>query len=341
MSVGEKYIVITNKLELELRRMKSEGIFKLPSELDLAARYSCSRQTIRSSLELLKERGLIEKRKGAGSYIIDDSNKSKTVFFIAEDCDRYQSPSLIRGLGSYLPSKFEVKSFSTYGSYKTEAEILSHAMEEKAAAIVMEPYRDLIPDVNEKLISDIVSMKIPVIYINSSNNPEGTYKFTPDYREAGRKLADRLMNDGKKNIACIFFTDSSSGMDAYRGYIDSIYGKNDPSDDCRKCLLISSKDEKDIISGSAALLESFADNTLSECDAVICQNGVVAHYLSSVAEKKKLSIVIACFDNGYYDSFLSAGYETNAFCKKLARSLVTLADGGTIENPVIPVKLFG
>ncbi len=340
MSVGEKYIVITNKLELELRRMKSEGNFKLPSETDLAARYSCSRQTIRTSLDLLKERGLIEKRKGSGSYIVDDSHKSRTVFYIAEDCDRYQSPALIRGLISELPSKFELKSFSTYGSYKAEAEMISGAIEEKAAALIIEPFRDLIPDVNERLIKEAVNLKIPVIYINSSNNPEGTYKVSPDYREAGRKLADRLKENGNKDIACIFLTDSSSGMDGYRGYIDSVYGMKDSSDDCSKCLLISSKDEKDMISGSTELLDQFADNTLTGCDAVICQNGMIAHYLSSVAEKKKLSITIACFDNGYYDSFLSAGYETGAFCRKLARSVVKLTEGMAFEEPVIPVKFF-
>jgi hypothetical protein len=67
---------------------------------------------------------------------------------------------------------------------------------------------------------------------------------------------------------------------------------------------------------------------------------MIAHYLSSVAEKKKLSITIACFDNGYYNTFLSAGYETGAFCRKLARSVVKLTEGMAFEEPVIPVKFF-
>lgn len=42
---------------------------KLPSEQALAEQFSVSRNVVRESLKLLKERGLIESRNGTGSYI--------------------------------------------------------------------------------------------------------------------------------------------------------------------------------------------------------------------------------------------------------------------------------
>ena len=123
--MAEKYQVITDKLELELKRMRSEGRTKLPSEQELAGRFSCSRQTVRASLEVLRKKGLIEKRKGSGSYLVDNSSDSRTVFFMTEDCDRYQSPALISGLKERLSSAgYQLKTFSTGGSIKGEEEVL-------------------------------------------------------------------------------------------------------------------------------------------------------------------------------------------------------------------------
>ena len=42
---------------------------KLPSETALAEQFGVSRNVIRESLKLLKERGLIDSRNGTGSYI--------------------------------------------------------------------------------------------------------------------------------------------------------------------------------------------------------------------------------------------------------------------------------
>ena len=121
----EKYKVIVDKLELELKRMRAEGKTRLPSESDLCKTYSCSRQTIRAALDVLLHKGLIEKRRGSGSFISDDTFTSRTVFFMTEDCDRYLSPSLISGLKEQLSiSKYILKTFSTGGSIKSEKEIL-------------------------------------------------------------------------------------------------------------------------------------------------------------------------------------------------------------------------
>lgn len=330
----EKYVVITNKLELELMRMRSEGKFKLPSENDLASRFSCSRQTIRSSLEILKDRGLIEKRKGAGSFIVDDSLKSKSVYLITEDCDRYLSPALIQGLRAELPPKYQLYSFSTYGSYKTEAEMIKRAIEEKASAIIIEPLRDLIPNVNERLLKDAMDLLIPVIVINSSSGPSGVMRISPDFRAAGKELTRCLKEKGRKNIGCIFCSDSSSGMDEYKGYLESV-----PLFDDSRCLLISHKEEQEMISGKVSLLNRFVSEEAKDCDAVICQNGMIAHILTGLLSKAGMSvpsdIAVACFDNGYYSlpGGISMGYDNNLFSRKLAR-MVTNGD----KDAVIPMR---
>ena len=75
--MAEKYVVIADKLEIELKKMRSEGRMKLPSENSLSEQFSCSRQTGRAALDILKKAGLIEKRNGSGSYIVEESKKNK------------------------------------------------------------------------------------------------------------------------------------------------------------------------------------------------------------------------------------------------------------------------
>ena len=340
--MAEKYVVIANKLELELKKMRSEGKMKLPSEQSLAEKNSCSRQTVRAALDILQKAGLIEKRTGSGSYIVEESKKNKTVFFVTEDCDRYLSPSLIAGLRSELASsKYVLKAFSTMGSSKEEAAVISRAIAEKVAALIIEPVKDLIPSANDRLIEDALSARIPVIYLNSSEGPCGVIRISPDYREAGKILTGRLQDLGRQKIACIFCSESSAGMDEYKGYIGAV-----PDFDEGRCLLLSHKEEKEIISGNDSILASFAADILAGCDAVICQNGMICHRLVSLLNKsgRKVpeDITVACFDNGYYssnDSILSMGYDNDFLCKKLAKTVSALAEGGTPKMFVIPVAV--
>ena len=65
--MAAKYVTIADDLASRLRQL-SQPEEKLPSEAALAAQYACSRQTIRAALDLLVQRGLIDKRRGSGSF---------------------------------------------------------------------------------------------------------------------------------------------------------------------------------------------------------------------------------------------------------------------------------
>ena len=64
-----KYLQLAAQLQAEIAR----GTFpdKLPTEQELTRLYSVSRQTVRQALDKLVELGLIEKRQGSGSRVLD------------------------------------------------------------------------------------------------------------------------------------------------------------------------------------------------------------------------------------------------------------------------------
>ena len=66
MPMAVKYQLIAKELEVMLLSGKGGG--KLPTEVELCQQYGCSRQTVRSALSVLQEKGLIVRRQGSGSY---------------------------------------------------------------------------------------------------------------------------------------------------------------------------------------------------------------------------------------------------------------------------------
>lgn len=348
--MAEKYIIIADKLELELKKMRSEGISALPSEQRLAETFSCSRQTVRAALDVLQQKGLIEKRKGSGSYITGEYFKNKTVFFITEDRDRYQCPALISGLRSELAkSKYELKVFSTSGDLKEEAVYLDKALNERPAALIIEPLRDLVPGPNDRLIREISGLGIPVICCNSANGFEGSVNVAPAFYQGGRILTEHLLENSRTKIACILRMDNSSGMECYKGHMDAVVDRGLAFDD-RLELLLTYREEKEILTGNDRRLAKFIDEVLPACDAVICQNGMTADILFKELVKRGCDIPrdieVACFDNCYYSDsantpVLSLGYENDLFCRTLAKTAVASAEGKPVRSTVIPVKING
>lgn len=332
--MAEKYKVIVDKLELELKRMRAEGKIRLPSESDLCKTYSCSRQTIRAALDVLLQKGLIEKRRGSGSFIAGGTFTNRTVFFMTEDCDRYKSPALITGLKEQLSSyKYELKSISTLGSIKAGKDILLQVISGRPAALIIEPVCDLVPDPNARIIEEIMNMKIPVIFCNSVLGP---VHVVPDNKEGGKELTKHFLDTGRKKIACIFRIDDSNGRDRYRGYIDAL-SDADHFDESR-CLLLSYREEKEILSGKYGLLTNFAEDILTDCDAVICQNGMIANLLESILHKKGISVPDDIAVAGF-DSF--SGYDNEQFCRALAKTAIALAEGRDAKSVTVPVKKAG
>lgn len=338
-----KYLAVTDKLELELRKMRSEGRTKLPSEQELSERFSCSRQTVRASLDILRQKGLIEKRKGSGSYLAEGFIKNKTIYFMSEDCDRYRSSFLITGLRERIASSgYTLKVFSSGGSIDGEKEILSQVISCRPAALIIEPSRDLVPNPNTRTVEEIRDLGIPVIYCNSTL---GDVHVTADNAAGAKILMNHLEGAGRKKTACIFRSDDSSGHEFYRGYIDAVLDSGSAFDESG-CLPLTYNEEKDIIAGKDKRLETFAEEVLSGFDSVICHNRVTACLLIQILNRYGLSvpgdIAVACFDcmGGVpaAGGMISLEYDTELYCRSLAVSVVALAEGRSAKSVTVPVK---
>ena len=74
---------------------------RIPSENELCAKFGLSRQTVRHAILMLAEEGLLESRRGSGTYVADqkaDDSGRSVVAVVTTYVDDYIFPSTIRGI---------------------------------------------------------------------------------------------------------------------------------------------------------------------------------------------------------------------------------------------------
>lgn len=106
---------------------------KLPPENELMAQFQVSRQTVRTALSLLRKEGIVEGRRGSGSYITANvhrrTGKEIRIAVLLTCVDSYIFPALLRGMEAEL-------SQTPLTSLENPAEELGRAAAEKIAACV-------------------------------------------------------------------------------------------------------------------------------------------------------------------------------------------------------------
>lgn len=305
-NVEDKYVRIAYQIESELRRMRAEGVRKLPTEEELCGTYSCSRQTIRSALEMLVDKGLIVKKRGSGSYISDDTNKlQNTIVFITDNKYEYVNPDFICQLKQALKkNRFELICFDTKSSFTKEKETFEKVLSICPAAVIIEPVSNIQPNPNLSLIEDMNNKGIPVIYLYSAYpSPTGAICIEEDDRKGAMKLVSHLKEKGHDKTGCIFRCDDSRGLARYKGYIEACKEFGMRFDE-HNAFFYTIRDRKKLISGDDEMLIRFISEKDPECTAVVCQNDAVAFRLIRVLEKRGISVpkdmAVVSFENSYY-----------------------------------------
>jgi len=70
-------VEIRHKLRSFIEDIRSSGLYRLPSERELANRLGCSRMTVSKALAHMAGEGLIERRQGSGTYIVENSKDNR------------------------------------------------------------------------------------------------------------------------------------------------------------------------------------------------------------------------------------------------------------------------
>lgn len=262
---------------------------KIPSENELCEMFDLSRQTIRHAIEVMAGDGLLESRRGSGTYVADqraDDSLRSVVAVVTTYVDDYIFPSTIRGIESTLSEKgYSIQISFTNNTVNKERQILLDVLDRKdIAGIIMEPVKSALPNPNMDLYKRIVDRGIKVLFINSFYPELDLPHVSINDEECAYKAVKALINAGHKDIGCILKLDDGQGRERYRGYLRAMTEFGFPFTYDH----VNFIDTIDIKDGARAL--SRVKERLKGCSAVFCYNDQVAGMLMQILSEDGLKL---------------------------------------------------
>jgi len=331
------YVTIARELADELRAMKQNGGQRLPSEAELCRQYECSRQTIRSALNVLESKGLIVKRRGSGSFIADQSaGLGREVFVIVPDCSEYIYPSIIRDIRSVLePRGYTLRCCDTDSRVLREGDALARAEEAQPAGIIIQASNPALCGQSEEILCRLNRLGVPLVYLFDAYDHPDAPCVSPDNFEGAYRLVEHLVSRGHRRIACIMKSDNKSGKERYRGCLQASIDLGLEFDE-KQFFWFSSEDRRAILNGNDRVLRAFIADSLRPCTSVVCYNDEIAFYLIVALKAAGLrvpeDIAVVGFDNSYYTrsgevGITSLGWTPRELGGRAAETLLALVSG--------------
>lgn len=318
---------------------------KIPSENELAAKFSISRQTVRQSIGNLVSKGVLIREQGSGTYV--NSNiitpspvKTGRIGVITTYLDDYIFPAIIHGIEEVLTNNGYTLSLGiTHNKTADEENCLVKMMQSGIDGLIIEGTKTALPNTNTSLYHKLMENKIPMVFINGFyNDYHGSYVVMDDIK-AGETLTKILIEQGHERIGGIFKSDDIQGSKRYEGMQKSLKRHKVARDDS-SILWYTTEDFKYLFDGSMdkMILERFKNLT-----AVVCYNDLVAAEFIQLLKRNNLSvpedISLVSFDNSFLAkqivyNLTSAVYPFKKLGKKSAQLLLK-----TIQNPQLTEHL--
>ena len=345
-----KYKIIAD----ELRSRILSGVYPpdtmLPTEHTLCQEFSCSRQTIRAALQCLADDGMILRRQGSGSRIIDiqDSqpNSRRTIAIITTNITDYIFPSVLRKAEAvFSVNNCEVLLYATSNQVSHERRILQSLLEHKNVdGILVEGTKTAHPNPNLDLYRRIQQKGIPLVFFHGNYiELENTVSVLDDNYNGGRMLVEYLASKGHTHIAGIFKDDDIQGHQRYSGYIDALRDLGLPMED-RKVFWYNTE-FKDVLNPKSEIWAHTISPFLHGCTAVVCYNDQVAkatvEYLTAQQVIIPRQMAVVSFDNSIFSEFgncriTSLSHDPHNVGQIAAEKLIELMDGKFARSQNVP-----
>lgn len=305
-----KYQWLEHRLENLIQQHIREGKNKLPSEQSISERYQVSRQTVRMALNELEKKGLIEKRRGSGSYItglLAGSHANEIGILISDD-QEYIYPGVIHDIQHTLTENGLFGTVYVTGNrVGTEREILLEQLKHPLRGLIIEGSKSAFPNPNLDLYRKLLSKGCELIFLYNYYPGLPDCPFIKDDNLSGSALLTRhLAAQGHTAIAGIFKADDMQGLERYQGFIETLRDLGLPLSDHRICWYTSRELDKLVQEKDTRFLIEIVQKTLSSCTAVVCYNDLLAYHLINVLLHMGYSlprdIAVAAFDNTYFSN---------------------------------------
>ena len=289
---------------------------RLPSENVLAKQFQMSRQTIRRAMEALTMDGIVEGRRGSGTYVSVNTRrytgKEIRIAVMLTFVDTYIFPALVKGIESVLSDAgCTLQIAVTDNAVEKEKGLLKEFIRTRSVdGLIAETVKSGLPNPNLDLYRSLEKMGIPVLFVNSFYRELETPHISLDDRQAGYLAARHLAECGHTRIGGIFKADDGQGHLRYAGYTQALMereirvrGEN--------VIWIDSDELHNMEEESGKFLRR-----LKGCTACVCYNDETAYKLAGIFREAGLQIPEDISVAGIDDSSLARLCPVPLTCEK-------------------------
>lgn len=348
-----KYIQIFDALTGMIRDGTYPVNSRLPTEAALSSSYHVSRQTVRQALSLLKDKGLIEKKRGSCSQVVftGPEGGARNVAIVVSSTNDYIYPSLLRDIQTALSqSNYSFQIFSTQNKVSREGEALQQILSQPFAGLLAEGVKTALPNPNLSFYRQLEKKNIPFVFLHGGYAELGkTVCVMDDNYRGGYQLTRYLISKGHTRIGGIFNGDDIQGRQRYQGYVAAFYdaGLPVPEDNL---LWYSTEDRQSILEGNdLSLLKHYVQSRLPGCTALVVYNDEIAYHMLLILQEAGYdipnAISIVSFDNSYYCGLspvpiTSMSHEGTHTGSAAANQLLRMLRGEEANSVCIPWTLI-
>ena len=282
----KKYERIVSWVQTEIENSALSRGDKLPSENELMERFRVSRQTVRRAMEELTEKGVVEGRRGSGTYVTVNTRryaagKEIRIAVMLTYVDTYIFPSIIKGIESVLSSEgCTLQIAMTDNAVEKERMLLKEFIHTQSVdGIIAETVKSALPNPNMELYREIENMGMPVLFVNSYYKELDIPHISMDDRKAGYLAAKHLAECGHTRIGGIFKADDGQGHLRYAGYTDALM-EQEIKIRGDQVIWIDSEELRTMGEESAKFLKR-----LKGCTACVCYNDETAYKIVEIFRK--------------------------------------------------------
>lgn len=324
-----------------LRQRILTGVYpteeKMPTEMALCEEFSVSRRTIRTALACLDAERLVSIQQGSGVYVekwqqsLDSEplRNSKNVTVILTDVESYIYPVVLKGINNELiKQNYELTLYITENSFFKEAQVIESVLSSNTDAVILDPVTKVVlANVNKHLYQKI-AQKFPCLTIYTkipdSHIPTITVADIACFCEITRYVIAR----GHRKLAGVFCYDESSGVDRFKGFVQTV-----------RAAKLTLKEQRILWISRSQLFDPELEEVLDkfvavndDCSAFLCVNDHVASRLilslNKHGRRVPEDVSITGFDNSLLLStnITTIAHPQEKMGERVAKSILELID---------------
>ena len=325
------------------------GNVRLPSEMELCTKYKVSRQTVRLTLSILEQEGLIEKRHGSGSYItgLSSDSSANTIGILISNKDEYLYPSLLEDITSSLKAYgYSCKIWETGNEVAKERKVLTELTQNPLRAILAEGCKSALPNPNLSLYKKLQETGTTILFLHNYY-PELTDSLyiKDDNLSGSEQLIRHLVKYGHTSISGIFKSDDLQGIERYKGFYETLTNLGLPIADNNVGWFTTRELNRLQATQDTIFLKTFIKESLTDCTAVVCYNDEIAYWL--IRELQLLGyelpqdMTVVSFDNTYLStsgplSVTSLSHKLHETGQTAAQMIIDKLKGLPVVSQEIP-----